>query len=685
MLDFIDSKVIKNRGRREFFCDPIWPSILKKLLDCLCKIIYLWSLSKGNMRKVIYLFLSIFTGFFLISLMSFAQIHPYIPPIVHSGPGIYSDYPCGDSWIGVKPDPGPIENHSVLSDPSTMVTYYDMQTLASLGDQRLYYWPADNTMAACATWSPDSSNSLYTFPNRGTGYNYFNGTQWGPKPATRVESVRTGWPSIQPYGINGECILSHQGAADSLVFLKRSLKGTGTWTETFVPNPSGQPGMLWPKMVTSGLDHMSVQVLALTPPTFNGGIPYNGMDGALLYIRSTDGGVTWGNWIQLTGMTTSEYLSFDGDTYAWANPRGDMLCFFVCNSTMDAFIMKSTDNGTNWTKTVIYNSPYNLSGTGSHSPGFFYCPDGSCDVAMDKTGMAHVTFALECDSVGGPGLYHQRWTNGIVYWNESMPPLGQDLNPEVLFANNQLIGWVTDTMVFHQPDYVNPGGYFGAIAGTPTMAIDDNNNLFVAWMNPTTILDPDFYMLTHIFERTATIYPGYGVYWHDSINDLTESPEYNFKECVFPSLSPTTSQDRFHIMFQCDDLAGAYVIGIGSMCYNGQYTKTDNNLIVMSKLKSDVGVGINNSNEDIPAFIVTDNSPNPCHSGTTILVTSKESGNLSLQVTNVIGQRIYFFDKGLSFAGSNRFPIDLSNFKPGIYFYTVRLDERSITKKMIVD
>jgi hypothetical protein len=636
------------------------------------------------MKKFIYLFPAIFTGFFFFSFISNAQIHPYIPPIVHSGSGIYSDYPCGDSWVGVKPDPGPIVKGSVLNDPATMVTYYDLQTIASLGDQRLYYWASDNTMAACATWSPDSSyNPL--FPNRGTGYNYFNGTQWGSQPVTKVESVRTAFPSIQPYGLYGECILSHQGAPDSLVFLTRTMKGTGTWTETFLPNPPGEPRMQWPKMVTSGLDHTTVQVLALTPPAMNGGSPYNGMDGALLYIRSTDGGVTWGNWIQLPGMTSSEYHSFDGDTYSWAYPYGNALCFFVCNSLMDAFIMKSTDNGTTWTKTIIYNSPYNLTGSGTNSSNWFYCPDGSCDVAMDKTGMAHITFALECDSLSGGDLLHQRWTNGIVYWNESMPSFGQVLNPDSLFAKHQLIGWVTDTMVFHQLDDVFPGGYYGAIASTPSMAIDDNNNLYVAWMNPTSVLDPFYYMFTHIFERTATITPGYGVYWHDSINDLTDDLEYKFKECVYPSLSPTTSADRFHLLFQCDDLAGSFVIFLGGACYNGQDIITDNKMIVMSKLKSDVGVGISKHNEKTPAFIAAENYPNPCHSNTTILVTTKEPGNIILEVTNLIGQKLYSKDKGFSRPGSYQFGIDVSDFKSGIYFYSVRLNSRNVTKKMMVD
>jgi len=628
-------------------------------------------------------YLGIVIGIFCFSILSFSQIRPYIPPIYHNGEGIYSDYPCGDNWINGNPDNDYVASKSVLDDPSTMMSYYDMQTNASMSGQRLYYWPSDNTMAAVAMWA----KGAYSFADRGTGYNYYDGNQWGVAPLARVESVRTGWPSIQPYGINGECILTHQGAKLPLVFSYRNTKGSGVWTETYLPNAQNEPGMLWPRMVTSSANHMVVNIIAMTPSTANQGYVYNGMDGALLYIRSTDGGTTWEEWQQLPGMTSSEYLAFFSDIYGWAQPQGDTICFVVSDELMDAFIMKSTDNGTTWVKTIIYNSPYNLTGASKSSPGWFYCPDGTNSIALDNNGMAHVTFALGCDKLDGYSVYHQRWTNGIVYWNESMPMLRQDLDPDSLFTINQLIGWVTDTMVFHQPANIRVGGYHGAITGTPTMAIDNNNHLFVVWMSPTTVLDPDDYMLMHLFERTATIYPGNDVYWHDSIIDITGSSVYTFKECVFPSLSPIMSADRFHVLFQCDGLAGAYIINQTSSlaCYDGQYDITDNDMIMMSPLKSEVGVGVGKKKVEMPVFSVSDPFPNPCHENTTILTNLNRSGNLSLEIINITGQRIYTDDKGLCPAGNYRFCIDASQFSPGIYFYTVKLDSEKITKKMVVE
>jgi len=127
-------------------------------------------------------------------------------------------------------------------------------------------------------------------------------------------------------------------------------------------------------VVTGGANHSYIHIIALTEPSANGGNIYNGMDGALLYIRSTDGGSTWGSWQQLPGMASSNYTSFTADIYAFAQPHSDTLAFTVGDSWQDQFLMKSSNNGTNWTKTIIYNSSYNLGGISS---SFFYCPDGT--------------------------------------------------------------------------------------------------------------------------------------------------------------------------------------------------------------------------------------------------------------------------------------------------------------------
>ena len=86
-------------------------------------------------------------------------------------------------------------------------TYYDLQSNG--GIQNRFHIYDDGSMAVVYTYGTSYPN----FPERGTGYNYFDGNEWGPYPTQRVESERTGWPSYAPFGENGEIFCSHLSGA----------------------------------------------------------------------------------------------------------------------------------------------------------------------------------------------------------------------------------------------------------------------------------------------------------------------------------------------------------------------------------------------------------------------------------------------------------------------------------------
>ncbi|MEI7663195.1 MAG: hypothetical protein WCK34_13390, partial [Bacteroidota bacterium] len=158
---------------------------------------------------------------------------------------------------------------SVCTEAVTGTTEYDMQTNKSC-QNRLYRY-SDGTIGA--TWMLSQNSS---FADRGTGYNYYNGTTWGPQPTSRIENVKTGWPSYAPYNGGGEVVVSHKGGTAALTILKRSTRGSGAWSQGDIPSPSGSPGMTWPRMVTNGPNHNNIHVIALTTPVANGGVTYLG-------------------------------------------------------------------------------------------------------------------------------------------------------------------------------------------------------------------------------------------------------------------------------------------------------------------------------------------------------------------------------------------------------------------------
>lgn len=92
--------------------------------------------------------------------------------------------------------------------------------------------------------------------------------------------------------------------------------------------------------------------------------------------------------------------------------------------------------------------------------------------------------------------------------------------------------------------------------------------------------------------------------------------------------------------------------------------------------------------EDLETNAITSvdqNYPNPFSNNTTINVNLSEQADLSLEVTNLVGQKVFEINKGVVNAGSYDFVLNADNFTNGVYFYTVRANNNQVTKKMIVE
>ena len=81
---------------------------------------------------------------------------------------------------------------------------------------------------------------------------------------------------------------------------------------------------------------------------------------------------------------------------------------------------------------------------------------------------------------------------------------------------------------------------------------------------------------------------------------------------------------------------------------------------------------------------VSQNRPNPFSGTTTIDVRLTKSSNVVVEVMNVTGQKVMELNNGTLSAGSHSFQIDANQLSAGVYFYTVRAGNSSVTKKMIV-
>ncbi len=87
----------------------------------------------------------------------------------------------------------------------------------------------------------------------------------------------------------------------------------------------------------------------------------------------------------------------------------------------------------------------------------------------------------------------------------------------------------------------------------------------------------------------------------------------------------------------------------------------------------------------IADYDVTQNYPNPFNGTSTVEVNVHHTTNLSLEVVNMMGQVVHTIDAGVAQPGMNEITIDASKLTAGVYFYTVKAGEASVTKKMIVE
>jgi hypothetical protein len=84
------------------------------------------------------------------------------------------------------------------------------------------------------------------------------------------------------------------------------------------------------------------------------------------------------------------------------------------------------------------------------------------------------------------------------------------------------------------------------------------------------------------------------------------------------------------------------------------------------------------------SFAVGQNYPNPATQQTEILVSADTRLPAELTISNMLGQVIYR-DAATSSSISRKFSVDVSGFDPGLYLYSVKIGEKVVTKKMLVE
>lgn len=570
-------------------------------------------------------------------------------------------------------------------------TTYDLQTNGTISNRIVNN--GDGTLSAVWTMSQDPGGITGNFPDRGTGYNYYDAVgNWGALPTTRIEPFRTGFTNIAYAPGGHEAILCHDfTSTNGEVFSSRPVKGIGTWTTNSIPNTSNTD--VWPKLTAGGANGQTLHALWQGTAT---------NAGPLYYSRSTDNGFTWSAKAEIPSYVMGvDYPGLGGDSYS-IDARGNTVAIVAGDlGGQDLVLLKSTDNGTTWTKTIVYQFPIpNYDGatmnTDTNSDNvadtlFTHASDET--VVIDNFGMAHVFFGgTRCLEAAGATALGYFMTPGLYYWNETMAPNTRRLIATAPDLNNDGVlslptGCGNDTSE-------NPVGYYGtgivAFICMPSAGVDANNFIYLSYQAVDELSDTTIYFEDFVHPYLIRSCDG-GLTWTnpDSALDImlyTIGNQSESLDGVYCSMAKLVD-NNIHLLYQRDFAPGTTLSGTNFPCESGNNNGSSND-IVYSRININTfpfcQVGIQNPSGTNSAFNISANYPNPFNGKTSFDINLKKPADVSVEVCDLFG-RILSINKYVSLSsGVHQLTIDASKFAAGVYTYKVKAGNDSATKKMIV-
>jgi hypothetical protein len=567
----------------------------------------------------------------------------------------------------------PVQTKFDVIDESIIgTTWYDLQSNKLL-QNRIHAFE-DGTIGAVWTRGIQATS----FPDRGTGYNYYDGSGWGSEPEGRLESIRAGWPSYAPWGENGEIVSSHDFATSEIYLLTREDKGTGDWNEDIFSYSSGPPELSWPRITTSGENRDIVHLLA------NSVNEYEGQPSAVVYSRSVDGGETWETEnIIIDGMGSDDYFEIAADEYVWAEPNGGAIAFLVASAWHDLFMMKSTDDGETWEKTVIWEHPYPFFNWDVTITDTFFCVDNSASIALDNNGNAHVVFGINrvLHSEPGTSYFLFPYVDGIGYWHEEMETFSNDLSalapPGLGYEESELvedynyIGWTQDVDGDGEITFVEDIMYYRelGVSTMPTIAIDDDEGIiYVAWASTTETYDNIDFNFKKIWSRAKWIGGTWGPFDH-----LTENIVHIFDETIYPVLAPVGYSGEFDLIMNADGMPGTAL--------DEEHDYVENRIIHLKVTPP--SIGIEESPGNLNSLAVTNVYPNPVTDKLWLEVALSGPANVEFRVMDMTGRVLEKFSPGFSNGGHRTYSLNLERHSPGILVIQVNAGGETISLRVL--
>jgi len=547
-------------------------------------------------------------------------------------------------------------NPTVYQSRSSMVetvigqTTYDLQSNYGSVGNRVKLWD-DNTISATWTKGDDAAGG---YPDRGTGYNYYDGSSWGPAPTARIDAIRTGWPNVSGTNSSGEIVVNHTPTT----MVSRPNKGTGTWTTT---SPLGNLAVTWPRFVVGGANGNTIHVIGNeNTGNFN-----------MTYSRSVDGGVTWADEnILLPDFLT---LHFEGSVDAYdIDARGDVVAIIMGGWNESLTLWKSFDNGSTWNHTTINEfplAPWDYVNTtsdvdGDGVPDTVNTVDGGMSVVIDNFNTVHVAVGSMrvLGSTAGSYSYFPG-TDGLLYWNETLPA-GDITNNIIAFIDdidNSGVIEIAPSIALYQ----------ASLTGMPTMGVDAMNNIHIAYSsiienttngNPVVDCEESFRNVYHMYTTD------YGANW----STPTRIEGSDFDEMAWPSMAKRVN-GCVHLTYFKDGEPGNTFQPQTGNCdspapYDVIYVCVEN------------PVGLNDINNDVASISIY---PNPVASILNLDYTLNETQKTTIQVVDVLGKVVYTTTQ-MGVKGINTLKVNVKDYASGLYSLNILTGNSVKSQKVVI-
>jgi hypothetical protein len=592
------------------------------------------------------------------------QHQPAIAHKIEPNPGIFSESvpaPTQHSGLNYRAD-GPEE----LIAP----TYWDAQSYGCMSSH-LY---ANQNGEPVGYWI--FTNQVSGQSDRGTGRSVRTAGAWSV-PTTRVEAVRTGFPAAVMLGDGTEVIISHNTSVTPFkIWMARKAPGASTWTETALPQPAGIR-MLWPKVAVGGPNNQTLHVIAITAPTgtSTGGVVYQGLNGHILYYRSTDGGLTWDQQnVIIPGLDSSRFVGFSADSYT-IDATGNTVAIGVFPDWNDVRVFKSTDNGNNWNNLQVLDFPDAIenyvplpgnSYTVDDVPLDTLAPtssmglatrtnDGFGSLLIDQSGQIHTWFGrmyvVDTDFSDSLSGYYPT-VNGIFYWKESRGANNLDIITGALDYDGD--GGATDG---NNSNIVAYGG--ASISSFPSAGIDAQGDLYLVYsaINELCRVEPD---AGQYFRHNYIIRSNDGGDTWSFPYEITAEPYVDpflapFTEAVWPAL-PRNIGSSVWVLYQADYLPGSTIFGNAHAATEAFITWVD---ISKDSLMQGISSVLTPSQPDFEVAVV----PNPAQDFVQVLAKVNDAADVLVEVFDFSGRKV----STQNFAAGSALRLPVGQLANGVY------------------